>query len=135
MQLEQIDLDGTVVPGDTIDVCPAIYYDGDMRGLLFMRVRVPVLSDGSSVYSWTAEEGWTKLTEGNGYVVYGFNSVLESEATSNVLTNGMTMVEMSGSEYKTINDINVTVDGWLAYCQEYGDSADINIWNRIVNGQ
>ena len=80
-------LEETVLPGDTIDVCPAIYNNGDMQGLTFMRVAVPFPSDGSSVCSQTVEKGWTKLTESNGYIVYDYNSVLGSEATSNVLTN------------------------------------------------
>ena len=135
MQLVQTDLEGTVVPGDTIDVCPAIYNDGDRQGLAFMRVTVPTLSDGSFAYSWTVGEGWTKVAEGTGFVAYGYSPALDGESSTAELMSGMTMVEMSGAEFKGLSDVNVTVDGWLADTEEYGTDADSTVWTRIVNGQ
>jgi len=38
--------------------------------------------------------------------------------TSKVLMNRMTMVEMSGTEFKALSYINVTVDGWFADYEE-----------------
>lgn len=43
---------------------------------------------------------------------------------------GMTMAEMSGEEFTGLSDVNVTVDGWLADTEEYGDDAAV-VWTRI----
>lgn len=53
MQLVQTDVEGTVSPGDTIDVMPIIYNDGTIKGTALMKVSYPVLSTGSPAYSWT----------------------------------------------------------------------------------
>lgn len=47
--------------------------------------------------------------------------------------SGMTMVEMSGEEFKGLADVNVTVDGWLADSEEYGVDPT-TVWTRIQSG-
>lgn len=42
----------------------------------------------------------------------------------------MTMAEMSGEEFIGLADVNITVDGWLADAEEYGDDAAV-VWTRI----
>lgn len=133
MQLVQTDVEGTVSPGDTIDVAPVIYNDGTIQGTALMKVSYPVLSDGSSCYSWTVGSGWTKITDGTGYTVYGYGSVLDGSSSTEPLMSGMTMVEMSGEEFTGLADVNVTVDGWLADANEYGDEASV-VWTRIQSG-
>ena len=127
MRLVQTEFKDAVVPGDTIYVCLAIYYNVDMQSLTFKHVKVPVFFDRFLLIPGHLKKIVQRLANGNGYVVYGYNSVLESEAKSNLLMNGMAMVEMSGVEYKALSDINVTVDGVLVDSEEYGDSAGLDM--------
>ena len=134
MQLVQTDVEGTVSPGDTIDVAPIIYNDGTIKGTALMRVSYPMLSNGSPAYSWTIGAGWSKVTDGTGYTVYGYGSPLDGGGrTEEPLMSGMTMVEMSGEEFKGLADVNVTVDGWLADSEQYGDDS-ATVWTRIQSG-
>ncbi len=130
MQLVQTDVEGTVSPGDTIDVAPVIYNDGTIQGTALMRVSYPTLSTGSPAYSWTVGSGWSELTSGAGYTVYGYSSALDGGSSTEALMSGMTMVEMSGEEFNGLADVNVTVDGWLADSEEYGDDP-ATVWSRI----
>ena len=133
MQLVQTDVEGTVSPGDTIDAMPVIYNDGTIQGTALMRVSYPTLSDGASAYSWTVGSGWSKVTDGTGYTVYGYNSPLDGGGQTNPLMSGMTMVEMSGEEFNGLADVNVTVDGWLADTETYGEDAVV-VWSKIQSG-
>ena len=133
MQLVQTDVEGTVSPGDTIDVAPVIYNDGTIKGTALMRVSYPVINSDTPVYSWTVGSGWSKVTEGIGYTVYGYGSLLDGGGSTEALMSGMTMVEMSGEEFNGLADVNVTVDGWLADSDEYGDDP-ATVWTRIQSG-
>lgn len=37
---------------------------------------------------------------------------------------------MTGAEYKTVDDVNVRLDGWLVDCNEYGEDVGAT-WSRI----
>ena len=130
MQLVQTDVEGQVSPGDTIDVAPVIYNDGTIQGTALMRVSYPTLSTGSPAYSWTVGSGWSEVTSGTGFTVYGYSSALDGGSSTEALMSGMTMVEMSGEEFTGLSDVNVTVDGWLAESEEYGDDPAA-VWTRI----
>ena len=133
MQLVQTDVEGTVSPGDTIDVAPMIYNDGTIQGTALMRVSYPVLSNGSPAYSWTVGSGWSIVTDGTGYTVYGYGSPLDGGGQTEPLMSGMIMVEMSGAEFTGLADVNVTVDGWLADTGTYGEDTAV-VWAKIQSG-
>ena len=133
MQLVQTDVEGTVSPGETIDVMPVIYNDGTIQGTALMRVSYPTLSNSSPVYSWTVGSGWNKVTDGTGYTVYGYGSLLDGGGSTEAPMSEMTMVEMSGKGFNGLADVNVTVDGWLADSDEYGDDP-ATVWTRIQSG-
>ena len=130
MQLVQTDVEGTVSPGDTIDVAPIIYNDGTIQGTALMRVNYPTQSDGSPTYPWTVGSGWSKVTDGAGYTVYGYGNPLDGGSSTEALMSGMTMVEMSGAEFTGLTDVNVTVDGWLADTETYGEDL-ATVWTKI----
>lgn len=61
--------------------------------------------------------------------MYGYVSSLgENEATS-VLMDTVTMKSITGAEYKAIDDVNIKFEGWLAYCNEYGNDLQV-AWTR-----
>ncbi len=133
MKLVQTDVEGEVSPGVTIDVAPVIKNDGTLTGTAVVRVSYPVLSDGSPAYSWETGSGWQFIASGTGYTVYGYDNALNGGASTSALMSGMTMVEMSGEEFTGITNVNVTVDGWLADTETYGDNA-ASVWTRIQGG-
>lgn len=83
-----------------------------------------------SAYTWETGTGWSVVEEGIGYTVYGYNSSLAESDTTNALMELVTMKDMSGEEYKGIDDVNVRLDGWLADCNEYGEDVGA-AWTRI----
>lgn len=62
--------------------------------------------------------------------MYGYGTPLDGGGQTEPLMSGMIMVEMSGAEFTGLADVNVTVDGWLADSEEYGDDP-VAIWTRI----
>lgn len=85
-----------------------------------------------SAYIWSVGEGWTVVEEQVGYTVYRYNMNLNESDTTNALMESVTMKDMSGAEYKGIDDVNVRLDGWLADCNEYGDEI-VSAWEQIEN--
>lgn len=83
---------------------------------------MPVYGLGSPAYTFTADSSWIKVVDDGGTVVYGYNAVLgPDEETATALCDSMTMVNMSGSEFLAMTDVNIRLIGYLADIDEYGD--------------
>ena len=134
MQLSQDVITGEVVPGDSIAISPSIINTGTRNCLAFVKLEMPTYGNaGSNLYTFTASSDWTNVSESSGTVVYGYNDVLGSNDYTSSLCNSLTMVNMSSSEFRALDDINVTVTGYLADCEEYGENL-VEAWNRISSG-
>lgn len=132
---------GGVGPGDSMSmsVSPTLTNSRTDPALAFIKFSYPVLPGPSgavekgmsgSAYIWSVGEGWTVVEEQVGYTVYGYNTNLNEYDTMNALMESVTMKDMSGEEYKAIDDVNVRLDGWLADCNEYGEDVGA-AWTRI----
>lgn len=130
MDLSQPVVTGTVTPGDSIAVSPSITNTGTKDCLAFVRVSMPVYGAGSPAYSFSVGDGWTKVEENSGTVVYGYDSVLESDEETGPLCESFTMVNMSSTDFRSLDDVNVTVTGYLADCDEYGTEI-VSAWEQI----
>lgn len=111
---------GGVGPGDSMMMSPTLTNSGTDPALAFIKFSYPVLPSGGgevesgmagSAYTWTAGGGWSVVEEGIGYTVYGYNTNLNESDTTNALMELVTMKDMSGEEYKGIDDVNVRLDG------------------------
>jgi len=135
IDLNQHVITGTVVPGDSVGICSSITNVGTKDCLAFVKIVMPVIpSSNSPAYSFTVGSGWTKVSESAGEVVYGYESVLGSDDYTDPLCSEMTMVEMSGSDFKSIDDVNITVTGYLAETGAYGEDVG-RTWEMILDGE
>lgn len=129
---------GNVGPGDTMTVSPTITNNGNDDGLAFIKFTYPTISNNTgmsgSAYTWTEKSGWSVIEQGIGYTVYGYSSPLGEYETTGELLESVTMKDMTGAEYKAIDDVNIRFDGYLADVNEYGSEANQGVWIKISGG-
>lgn len=86
----------------------------------------------SLAYTFSVDEDvWTKVEENSGSVVYGYNDVLGVDGETDPLCQSMTMVEMSGSDFVVLADVNVSITGYLADRETYGE----DLGRRLVGSK
>ncbi len=73
---------------------------------------------------------WTKVEESSGTVLYSYNDVLGVDGETDALCQSMTMVEMSGTDFVGLADVNVEIVGCLADRETYGEDVQ-TVWNEI----
>ena len=94
---------------------PVIYNDATEDMFVFIRVDMPFV-DGSPLYMFEVDSGWTPVESSGATVVYAYGSdemgaLTPGESTS-ALTNEMTMRSITNAEYADIDDINITIIGY-----------------------
>ena len=137
IQIDVSDGSGEIEPGDTKSVNPVITNTGTKDALAFIRFSYPTSSStagmAGSAFTWTVGSSWSVVEEGVGYSVYGYNSPLESDASTEVaLMPSVTLRNMSASDFRAM-DVNIEMTGYLADTEEYGTDIEV-AWNRIKNG-
>ena len=113
----QFDLDvgmstGEVGPGDSVLVNPIVTNSATEEMYVFMKIQMPEW-DGSSLYTFHADDQWILIESANGTVVYAYGNpemtTLNPGESTSALTNQMVMRSISNAEYAAIDDINITV--------------------------
>ena len=135
MEMKQGSATGEVLPGQSFPFSPIIKNVGSKQVLAFMKVEMPSYSTSTGeqkeTYTFTADGSWTKVVDDGSTVVYGYSSALSpDEETATVLCDSMTMMNMSGSEFMTMSDVNVRLTGYLADTSEYGKDP-VRVWAAI----
>ena len=125
---------GPVTPGDTITGSVTVTNNGNAQGMAFIRFNFPTISsdtgmDGSA-YSWEVGSDWTEVEKGTGYVVYGYESPLDGDATTTSPFDSIVMKGISNDVYKALDgNVNVSFVGYMADCNEFGDDP-ATAWTR-----
>lgn len=125
---------GPVTPGDTISGSVTVTNNGNAQGMSFIRFNFPTIStdtgmDGSA-YSWEVGSDWTEVEKGTGYVVYGYESPLDGDATTSSPFDSIVMKGISNSQYKGLDgNVNVSFVGYMADCNEFGEDS-ATAWTR-----
>lgn len=119
---------GSVTPGDTITGSVTVMNNGNAQGMAYIRFNFPVISSASgmdgSAYTWTVNDGWTEVEKGTGYVVYGYNSPLDGDATTTSPFDSIVMKGISNDVYKALDgNVNVSFVGYMADCNEFGEDS------------
>ena len=84
---------------------------------MFNRVDMPFV-DGSPLYTFEVDSGWTPVESDGGVVVYAYTdgsecmTVLTPGESTTALTEQMTMRSITNAEYAGIDDINITLTGY-----------------------
>lgn len=133
MELVQGAVSGEIVPGGTVAVSPVVKNMGTKEAMAFVKIVMPTIpSSGANAYTFTVNEDvWTKVAESSGTVVYGYNDVLGVDGETDALCDSMTMVDMSGSDFIGLSDVNVEIVGYLADRETYGEDVQ-TVWNEIA---
>lgn len=86
----------------------------------------------AGLYNFTVDSSWNLVesgtVDGKYVVVYGYNEVLTPGTSTTVLSNSLTMVDMSNADYTSIEDINVTIS---AYACDVGDVDSSTAWESV----
>lgn len=126
---------GPVTPGDTITGSVTVTNNGNAQGMAYIRFNFPTISSASgmdgSVYTWELNSGWTEVEKGTGYVVYGYNSPLDGDATTETSPfDSIVMRGISNEVYKGLDgNVNVSFVGYMADCKEFGTDV-VDAWSR-----
>lgn len=119
-QIFQFDFDtglsnAEIGPGDSFAVNPVIYNDATEEMYEFIQIDMPSTEKGL-LYSFEADSEWCIVSEDDESVVYAYGGdemyMLHPGETTTILTEQMTMREISNAEYAVIDDINFTITGY-----------------------
>ncbi len=122
-------LSGTIAPGESKDITAVVTNTGTADGLGYIRFEYPVVSNKAgaegSLYTWTVNDGWSVVEQGVGYTVYGYSDMLGEDGSTSSLTDKITMKNVSIETYKSLTDVNISMIGYVADKEEYGDDIKV----------
>lgn len=130
---------GEVGPGDSFDVSPVVYNDATVDMLVFVKITMPEYIDdtqpgsaSSRLYTFDTSDDWTLVETDQGMDVYAYGNdsmyVLTPGESTTALTERMTMKTITNAEYAAIDDINITITGYVTGTENM--SADpTEAWN------
>ena len=146
MTLNTGDIVGTVVPKQTISFAPTVTNRSTESMMLIMKIYIPTYGNNNkAAYTFTPNtDYWTQHEEdeleGNyivsrwGYSYFDFANktnvpqYLGVDETSEPLTESFTMVDMSTSDFKGMQDVNIEVKAWLLH-DVFEDF--YSLWNEV----
>ena len=144
-QIFQFDLDtglnsGEIGPGDSFSVSPVIMNDATEEMYVFVGIHMPEClasslpeSENSRLYTFDANEEWILVESDNETVVYAYGSAemtaLQPGESTSALTTQMTMKSITNAEYAAIDDINITITGYVMGIEEMS-TLTTDAWNE-----
>ena len=112
-----------VGPGEKVSINPMITSMSSVDMYVFIRVEMPIYSSGG-LYDLTVNDGWSLVESGesNGtwVEVYRYDTELKPDQSTTVLANKLTMVNMTLAEFAEIEEIDVSMTGYLRNTQLRG---------------
>ena len=105
----------TVGPRDTVTINPTITSMSSVDMYVFIRVEMPCYSSGG-LYDLTVNDGGSliesEVVDNKWIEVYRYDSELKPDQSTTVLSNTITMVNMTLAEFAEISDIDVSMTGF-----------------------
>ena len=131
LKIIQKDITGSVIPGRTLEISPQMVNEGSDPALAFIKVTVPTYGEGNyPAYTYTVNDDWQKVGGSGNIAVYGYSLTLDSDQGTGPLMNGVTMVDMTATDFKSMADYNVQLKFYLADTNEYSEDLE-TAWSRI----
>lgn len=118
---------------------PVVYNDATVDMLVFVKITMPEYIDdtqpgsaSSRLYTFDNSDDWTLVETDQGMDVYAYGNdsmhVLTPGESTTALTECMTMKTITNAEYAAIDDINITITGYVTGTENM--SADpTEAWN------
>ena len=142
VELTGAEASGSIKPGGTVDISPALTNNGDINTTAFIKVSVPTIpSSTDAAYEYEVDSSWIQVDSytsdsGKSVVVYGYGTasgllVVEPGASTDGLVGyGFTMKSsITGAEFSAMTDIDIEVDGYLVDSEVGVDPG--NVWSLV----
>lgn len=131
---------GSIKPGGSVALAPAVTNNGDVDAGVFIKVTMPTV-DGVAAYAFEPGDGWNLVSESAGVQIwsYGTSSALEAVSpgsSTDALTSSFTMKsDITGAQFAAMSDVDIGFDGYLI---DYGvvDGSDPeSAWGMIPGNE
>jgi len=132
--------EGSIKPGGSVSLSPAVTNNGDVDAGVFIKVTLPTV-DGTAAYEFEPAAGWNLVSSSGGEQVwsYGFDSALEAVSpgsSTDALTSSFTMKEsISGAQFAGMDDVDIGFDGYLIDYGEVDGSDPESAWGMIPGNE
>ncbi len=127
---------GSIKPGGSVSLSPAVTNNGDVDAGVFIKVTMPEVS-GSAAYVFEPDSSWY-LVEDDGSVQiwsYGSDSALEAVSpgsSTDALTTSFTMKsDITGAQFAAMSDVDIGFDGYLIDYAEVDGYDPESAWRMI----
>ena len=127
---------GTIKPGGSVSLSPAVTNNGDVDAGVFIKVTMPEVS-GSAAYTFEAGDGWNLVSESGGVQIWSYGSSDALEAVSpgsstDALTSSFTMKsDITGAQFAAMSDVDIGFDGYLIDYIEVDGTDPESAWGMI----
>ena len=127
---------GSIKPGGSVALSPAVTNNGDVDAGVFIKVTMPTVG-GADAYGFETSSGWNLVSSSGGEQVwsYGTDSALEAVSpgsSTDALTSAFTMKEsISGAQFAAMSDVDIGFDGYLIDYAEIDGSDPESAWGLI----
>lgn len=131
---------GSVKPGGSVALAPAVTNNGDVDAGVFIKVTMPEVS-GSAAYEFEAGSGWNLVSSSGGVQIwsYGSDSALEAVSpgsSTDALTGSFTMKsDITGAQFAAMSDVDIGFDGYLIDYGEVDGSDPESAWGMIPGNE
>ena len=131
---------GSIKPGGSVALAPAVTNNGDVDAGVFIKVTMPEVS-GSAAYVFEPDSSWY-LVEDDGSVQiwsYGTSSALEAVSpgsSTDALTSSFTMrSDITGAQFAAMSSVDIGFDGYLIDYGEVETSDPESAWHMIPGNE
>lgn len=128
---------GSIKPGGSVALAPAVTNNGDVDAGVFIKVTMPTV-DGSPAYEFESGSGWNLVSSSGGVQIwsYGSDSALEAVSpgsSTDALTGSFTMKsDITGAQFAGMDDVDIGLDGYLIDYGEVETSDPESAWHLIA---
>ena len=130
---------GTIKPGGSVALAPAVTNNGDVDAGAFIKITMPSVG-GSPAYTFEPNSSWNLVEESAGVQIwsYGSDSTLEAVSpgsSTTALTGSFTMrSDITGPQFAEMSSVDIGIDGYLIDYAEVDGVDPESAWNLIPAG-
>ena len=127
---------GSIKPGGSVALSPAVTNNGDVDAGVFIKVTMPEVS-GSAAYTFETGSGWNLVSSSGGVQIWSYGSSDALEAVSpgsstDTLTSSFTMrSDITSSQFAAMSDVDIGFDGYLVEYEAVDGSDPESAWGMI----
>lgn len=127
---------GSIKPGGSVSLSPAVTNNGDVDAGVFIKVTMPTV-DGSPAYTFEPAAGWNLVSSSAGIQIWSYGSDSELEAVSpgsstDALTSSFTMKsDITGAQFADMDDVDIGFDGYLVDYEAVDGLDPESAWGMI----